>query len=399
MVELKKRWALVTGASRGVGKQIAKGLASYGCNVILHSRNLEHTRGLAEELEKQVEVKCIAADLANKYAIAEMLKKIDSWEIQIDIVYNVAGVNSNVLDFFHIPLEHYEIIFQVNVFAVMQICNHFIPYMLERGFGRVINLVGTFANQPKAMAYGASKDALKKLSTEMGYAVNGTDIMVNMASPGWVRTDMGTENAPNPVESCLPGVLLGAVMDDYKSGRTFHAGHYYGLSLEEAYEKEKRESCCDKPDYLLSNDICVEKVCSLEDFKNKYAQFIASPRKKVVFGGGNQARFVLDILHYLNCQVDAVLCTKRAGQKMLRGVKIYQMEEFPFDTSECDIIVAITEQHMPGVIEMLKAEGWNVMTSYSVLYTHRAWADDEGKQISDIYLYKCDTFTGNGIGK
>lgn len=63
---------------------------------------------------------------------------------------------------------------------------------------------------------------------------DGTDIMINLTDPGWCRTDLGGQQAPNAPESSLPGVVVGVFADDKKSGRSFSAGNFYGMTLEKA---------------------------------------------------------------------------------------------------------------------------------------------------------------------
>ena len=91
--------------------------------------------------------------------------------------------------------------------------------------------------------YSASKAALDKVTIDLGYKVQGTDVMISLADPGWCQTDLGGPNAPNKPESAIPGILVGAFIDDKKSGRYFGAQEFAGMSIEEAVEKaQKKES-------------------------------------------------------------------------------------------------------------------------------------------------------------
>ena len=91
--DIKGKWALVTGASRGIGRQVSLGLADYGCNVILHSRDSAHTATLAEELTaKGVQVKQVAAELSDETQVDAMLASLLSDGPAIDIVYNNAAI-------------------------------------------------------------------------------------------------------------------------------------------------------------------------------------------------------------------------------------------------------------------------------------------------------------------
>jgi len=114
--------------------------------------------------------------------------------------------------------------------------------MIERGFGRVVNVTSGIKNEPEQAAYSASKAALDKFTKDLSSKLDGTNVMINLADPGWCRTDLGGPNAPNPVESVIPGIVVGAFIDDKKSGRLFPAQAFTGLTLEEAVAKAEKMS-------------------------------------------------------------------------------------------------------------------------------------------------------------
>jgi 3-oxoacyl-[acyl-carrier protein] reductase len=239
MVDVKGRWALITGASRGVGYQTALFMAKQGCNLILHSRSLEHTKKVQEEVSALgVETICVAAELANHEEVVAMLDEIESKEIPVDIVFNNAAVQiAYRKDYWKTPLEDFEMSFRINFISITTICYRLIPKMIERGFGRVINTTSGIKNEPEQAAYAASKAALDKFTKDLASKLEGTNVMINITDPNWCRTDLGGPNAPNSVEDAVPGVVVGAFVDDQKSGRFFHAKTFYGLSLEEAVAK------------------------------------------------------------------------------------------------------------------------------------------------------------------
>ena len=402
MIQIKEKWALVTGASRGIGRQVAIALSKYGCNLILHSRDLAHTKDLSAELEQMgCKVYGVAADLSKQEEIQKMLDDIAARNIHVDILCNVAGVNSNVLDFFNMDIEEYEIIFQVNVFAIAKLCNAFIPGMLEKRFGRIVNFVSSICNEPKAMAYASSKAALIKLSEEMGYALNGTNVMLNMADPGWVQTDMGTKNAPNPVNDVLPGVLLGIFMEDKMSGRIFHAEDYKHMTLIKACQCEEQSPKATYPSYLYSKEYTTmaDKICSMQEFQEKFFKFFHSSKKRIVFGGGNQANFFLDVMEYLEGNVDAIMCSSLPNEKKeMHGIPVYIIDNIPFSPEDCVVVVAITEQHISGVQTMLQNKGFEVYPACSVLYNEKLWLRKDGQPVSRVYRKKSNTFSGGCIG-
>lgn len=241
MTNIKGKWALVTGASRGMGRQAALFLAQQGCNVVLHSRSLEHTAGLLEEIKALgVEGYAVAAELSKLEQVEAMLAEIDAKGTQIDIILNNAAVQiAYRTDYMTTPAEDYTVSFMINTTAPMMICYHFMPKMIERGFGRIVNTTSGIDKEPQQAGYSASKAALDKVTADLGTTVEGTDVMINLADPGWCRTDLGGPNAPNSVESAMPGIVLGVFLDDGKSGRIFHAQDFTGMTLEEAVAAAK----------------------------------------------------------------------------------------------------------------------------------------------------------------
>ena len=141
MVNVKGKWALVTGASRGIGYLAAKLLAEQGCNLILHSRKEAHTEKiLAEVLELGVEARTVAAELSDLSEVQAMLDAIDAMGVQVDIVLNNAGLQVGYrTEYFDTPVSDYTISFNVITIAPAMICNHFMPGMVSRGVGRIVN--------------------------------------------------------------------------------------------------------------------------------------------------------------------------------------------------------------------------------------------------------------------
>lgn len=76
----------------------------------------------------------------------------------------------------------------------------------------------------------------------MGYKVEGSDVVISLADPGWCRTDLGGPNAPNAPESAIPGIVVGAFISDGKSGRIFGAQDFAGMTIEEAVEKAQKQA-------------------------------------------------------------------------------------------------------------------------------------------------------------
>ena len=239
MTDLKGKWVFITGASRGLGKLAAEYMADMGCNLILHSRELSHTIPLAEKLRaKGVLVLSVAAELSDLNSVSKMLDEIDSFHVPVEVVLNNAGLQiAYRADYYSTPVNDYEISFKVNTIAPMMICYHFLPLMEKAGFGRIVNTTSGIALEPEQAGYSASKAALDKVTIDIASKLKGSNVLINLTDPGWCRTDLGGDKAPNSPESALPGILVGAFVNDGVSGRIFPAQDFAGLRLEDAVRK------------------------------------------------------------------------------------------------------------------------------------------------------------------
>ena len=243
MVNVKGRWALITGASRGIGYLTALFMAEQGCNLILHSRKAEHAKKVYDEVkEKGVDAYVVSAELSDLTEVDEMLKEIDALGVRVDIVLNNAGLQiAYRTEYFETPVSDYTESFKINTIAPAMICYHFMPKMIENGFGRILNTTSGIRLEPQQAGYSASKAALDKITIDLGSTVEGTDVMINLTDPGWCRTDLGGPYAPNAPESAIPGIVVGAFVDDKKSGRFLGAQYFTGMTLEEAVAKAENE--------------------------------------------------------------------------------------------------------------------------------------------------------------
>ena len=243
MVNVKGRWALITGASRGIGYLTAKFMAEQSCNLILHSRKIENCdKVLAEVKALGVEAYAVAAELSDLDAVEKMLAEIDALGMTVDIVLNNAGLQIAYRnEYFKTPVSDYTESFKINTIAPAMICYHFMPKMIANGFGRILNTTSGIRLEPQQAGYSASKAALDKITIDLGSTVEGTDVCINLTDPGWCRTDLGGPHAPNAPESAIPGIVVGAFIDDKKSGRYLNAPFFTGMTLEDAVKKAEAE--------------------------------------------------------------------------------------------------------------------------------------------------------------
>ncbi|MGE5774630.1 MAG: SDR family oxidoreductase [Chloroflexota bacterium] len=219
------RTAIVTGANRGVGREIAKQLVVLGYRVILTSR--DNIKGkqtsikLKEELGAKVPGELIyrQLDVTNCESIQSLHNFVVSEGLTIDALVNNAAVLFDQCGrLLQTSLETYRATMETNVYGPLMLCQTFIPMMLERNYGRVVN-VSSGAGQVKDMvndmtAYRLSKLALNGLTLMLANSLTDTNVLVNAGCPGWVRTDMGSPNAPRSAEEGAEGIVWLATLPD-----------------------------------------------------------------------------------------------------------------------------------------------------------------------------------------
>jgi NAD(P)-dependent dehydrogenase (short-subunit alcohol dehydrogenase family) len=228
MIDITGKWALVTGASRGVGKRVAVALAEKGANVILHSRLKEGTRETAAAVEAAGrKAISLGAELSIESAVRGLVGAIEAMDVGLDILYNNAAAMCPSREVFALRPEDYRAIFEVNVIALITLCDALIPGMIDRGFGRIVNVTSGVADSPEIMPYSVSKAAVDRYVRDMVPSLEGTGVLMNLLDPGWLRTDMGGESAPNDPDAVISGALVPVLVDDSAgSGKLYSALDY-----------------------------------------------------------------------------------------------------------------------------------------------------------------------------
>ncbi len=120
----------------------------------------------------------------------------------------------------------------MNAIAPAKLCDAFLPGMLERNWGRIVNVTSGVADQPQLMAYSCSKAALDRYVRDMVTTLDGTNVLMNTMDPGWLRTDMGGPDAPNDPDSVIPGALVPVFLEQSAgSGKLYRAQEYSGWEI------------------------------------------------------------------------------------------------------------------------------------------------------------------------
>lgn len=228
MSRLTGKWALVTGASRGVGKQVALALAEQGCRLILHARTREHLDPVLEQLrERGIEARAVAAELSSAAEVDALIDSVLEDPGGVDILYNNAAVMTPWREAHTSPGEDYRLSFEVNVIALTRLCDGLLQPMLARRWGRIVNVTSGIENIRELLPYSMSKAAVDRYVRDVSPSLEGTGVIMSLLDPGWLRTDLGGEKAPNAVETCLPGALVPVLLEDgAPSGRFYRAQDY-----------------------------------------------------------------------------------------------------------------------------------------------------------------------------
>ena len=225
---LENKWALVTGSSRGIGQQIAIGLAQRKCNVIVHGRTEAHAAQTLQLLKPYgVKTHLVSGDLGIPEELQAVIRRVKEGPGMVDILYNNAAIQSKWTPIWEFTEKDWLDIFKINLFSMVTLCNAFAPEMKQRGYGRIINLTSGIKDIPQLVPYSVSKAAVDKYTCDLAAELRDTNVLVNYLDPGWLRTDLGGPNAENAVSTVLPGALVPALLDDHGPTGRFYAAQDY----------------------------------------------------------------------------------------------------------------------------------------------------------------------------
>ena len=189
MFELKGKKALITGASGGIGGEIARTLHKAGADIAISGTRLESLNSLAEEIGSNIQI--FQCNLNDTVAIDDLLKTASEKMGGIDILINNAGITRDNL-FMRMSDEEWLDVLNVNLTATMKLCKGMIRGMMKNRWGRIINIssvVGTTGN-PGQANYAASKAGMVGMSKSLAFEVASRGITVNIIAPGFIETAM-----------------------------------------------------------------------------------------------------------------------------------------------------------------------------------------------------------------
>lgn len=207
---------LVTGASSGIGEQIARRLADLGHGVTLVARRVERLEVLAAELHRAtgVSVAVMPCDLGDDAARTDLIGRLNASDVHLSGVVNNAGFGTYGR-FDGLPLEREQAMVRVNVLALHELTGAFLWPMVERGAGAILNVASVVAFQPLPgfATYSATKSFVQTFSESLHAELAGTGVSVTTLSPGPVATEFGETAGVGDVESMAPGGMSVSAQD------------------------------------------------------------------------------------------------------------------------------------------------------------------------------------------
>lgn len=233
--------ALITGANKGLGLETARQLGKLGVTILVGARDLGKGEEAAEVLRGiGVDARAIKLDVENPEDRAAAAKSIEKEFGRLDILINNAAVmldkrGPNVTG--ATSEQMLRETFDTNFFALIALTQELLPLLEKSAAGRIVNLSSVLGSNTlhatpgspiydkKTFAYDASKAALNSFTIHLAHELKGTKIKVNSAHPGWVKTDMGSQEAPMEiVDGAKTSVQLATLPEDGPTGGFFHMG-------------------------------------------------------------------------------------------------------------------------------------------------------------------------------
>jgi len=223
---MKDRVALITGGGRGIGEAIARRFASEGARVFITSRTPKDLERVALETGANFDL----CDVTQPKDIGRLARKIGP----VDILVNNAGVAESA-PFVHTDLETWRRIMDTNVTSAFLLCKAFVPGMIQRKYGRIVNIASIAGKRGGTYitAYAASKHAMVGFSSSLAMELRNSGIMVNAICPGYVDTHMTRSNAARVAKATgLPAKdVVKKFLATVGQPKLLHPGHVAEVAL------------------------------------------------------------------------------------------------------------------------------------------------------------------------
>ncbi len=236
-----KKIALITGANKGIGLETARQLGKKDMTVLLGARDIKKGKAAAAELRKGgIDARAIEIDVSDPESINKAVAQVEGDFGRLDILVNNAGVmtDDRGKKVSGQSLDTWRETFDTNVFGLIATTDAFLPLLRKSDAGRIVNLSSILGSiefharpgspvyeSKDTPAYNVSKAAVNAYTVQLAYELKDTNIKVNAAHPGWVKTDMGGEDATMEIEDgAKTSVALATIGADGPNGAYIHRG-------------------------------------------------------------------------------------------------------------------------------------------------------------------------------
>ena len=217
-MNLKDKVVLITGAGSGLGKSLAVAVGQVGAKVICAGRRKDKIQQTADEVNKAGGTgTAVEMDVTDLKSVEKGVKVAEKFG-PIDVLINNAGIITGMKAVQDLPVEEWDKIMATNVRGPYLLMRAILPAMIQRGFGRILNISAPIKHLPKAAAYCASKCALDSLTKAVGYELKGVDVIINAVEPPFLDTEMH-KGGKKPEEVVAQILELVALEAGSQSGR------------------------------------------------------------------------------------------------------------------------------------------------------------------------------------
>lgn len=213
---MKREIVVVTGASSGIGEELARNFADGGYDLVLVARSEDKLTALASELEQDKGVKTWVepADLSTRGSAKKLAKSLQQQDIEVDVLVNCAGVLEHG-SFINFTEKSQQDLIDLNISALTNMLSNFLPPMVARGKGRILNVasIAAFQPVPGLATYAATKAYVLSLTESLAEELSGKGVTVTALCPGVTATNMVATAQEKSDGLKLPGFIVGDVED------------------------------------------------------------------------------------------------------------------------------------------------------------------------------------------
>jgi NAD(P)-dependent dehydrogenase (short-subunit alcohol dehydrogenase family) len=231
---MTKKVVFITGANKGIGYEVARQLAANEFIVLLGARNPQRGESAANKLRAEGEVYFVQIDVTDERSIAAAAEIVSKQWGKVDVLVNNAGIILELSAKIRpaaLELTMLKETFETNLFGAFAVIRHFLPLLKQSETAQIINVSSTLGSLTSmadpnnmyygsnALAYNTSKSALNAITVALAKDLASEQIRINSICPGWVKTDLGTDDAYRTVEQGATIIMKLAMMEQPPTGK------------------------------------------------------------------------------------------------------------------------------------------------------------------------------------